>query len=109
MIMTIMREKIQRSWIAPLRVQAGSIRRSAEQLYHAEMVGQGGEGRDTKHRMLMRGCMDVLNSNGLQWASCCGVSFGGCNAHARSSTPSPSSSHLPTPHTHDTSFLCNRP
>jgi hypothetical protein len=28
----------------------------------------------------MRGCIDVLNSNEMQWASCCGVSFGGCNA-----------------------------
>ena len=42
MIVTMMREDIRRTWIAPLRVQAGSIRRSAEHLCHAGMVGQGG-------------------------------------------------------------------
>ena len=47
---------------------------------HAGMVGRGGEGRDAKHRILMRECIDVLNSNEMQWASCCGLSFGGCNA-----------------------------
>ena len=46
MIVTIMRDTIQRTWIAPLRVQAGSIRRSVEDLCHAGMVGRGGEGRD---------------------------------------------------------------
>ena len=51
-----------------------------EHMCHAGMVGQGREGRDAKYRILMRGCIDVLNSNEMQWASCCGVSFGGCNA-----------------------------
>ena len=32
MIMAIMREKIQSRWIAPLRAQAGSVRRNAEHL-----------------------------------------------------------------------------
>jgi hypothetical protein len=36
--------------------------------------------RGGKLRILMRGSIDVLNSNEMQWASCCGVSFGGCNA-----------------------------
>ena len=80
MVVTMMREKIRRAWIAPLQAQVGNIRRSAEDLCHAGMVGQGGEGRDAKHRILMKGYIHVLNSNEMQWASCCSVSFGGCNA-----------------------------
>ena len=49
---------------------------------HAVMVGRGGEGRDAKHRILMRGSIDVLNSNEMQWASCCGVSSGGYNGRS---------------------------
>ena len=79
-IVLIMREKIRRTWMASLRVQAGSIRRSAEDLCHSGMVGQGGEGRDPKHRVLMRGCINCFDSHEMRWASCCGVSFGGCNA-----------------------------
>ena len=56
-------------------VQAGSVRHSAEHLRQ----DQGGEGRERKHRIGMRGHMDVFDSNEMRWASCCGVSFCGCN------------------------------
>ena len=49
--------------ITLLRVQTGSIRSSAEHMCHAGMLGQRAEGREAKHRILMRGCMDVFNSN----------------------------------------------
>ena len=52
-------------------VQAGSVRHSAEHLRQ----DQGGEGRERKHRIGMRGHMDVFDSNEMRWASCCGVSF----------------------------------
>ena len=63
MIVTIMREKIRKKWMEPLWVQAASIGRSAEDLCHAGMVGQGGEGKDAKHKILLVGCIDVSNSN----------------------------------------------
>ena len=58
MNVAIMRDKIQRRWIviqiAPLHIQAASVCRSAEDLCHAGMLGQGGEGRDAKDRIQMR-------------------------------------------------------
>ena len=67
MNVAIMRDKIQRRWIviqiAPLHIQAASVCRSAEHLCHASMVGQLGEGRDARHRILMRGRMDAFHSN----------------------------------------------
>ena len=48
--------------------------------YNITLRYQGGEGRDAKRRILMRGCMDEHSSDGMPWASCSGVPLRGCHA-----------------------------
>ena len=70
-----------------LRVKRGIFAeaRSTSECY-AGMVGKGAEGRDfflegrdAKHRIGMRGRMDVFDSTEMQRASGCGVLFGGAS------------------------------
>ena len=57
---------------------AESVRRSAEHRCHAGMADQGLEGKDGHDRIQAH--VDMFDSNEMQWASCCCVLFGGCNA-----------------------------
>ena len=66
MIVAIIRDSIQSRSIAPMRVHAASVLRSAE---NAGVADQGGGRGDAKHRILMRRHMDVIVMKciGLMW------------------------------------------